>query len=89
MMTAGRRPDSMREMRDESSAEAGDWLGAAESFRESTEELETAIARKAKIRVRRVRAFVVADRMGDLMGGNRTTFECGRICLVGWWLGEI
>ena len=55
---------------------------------ESRDELQTPAARSAKAAVRRSRAFVVVDLvgvefMGDLMGANRTTFECRRIPLVG------
>jgi hypothetical protein len=50
-------------------------------------------ARSANTAVRRIRAFVVVDLVGvgfigDLMGGNRTTFECETIRLVGLWLSE-
>jgi len=42
-----------------------------------------AVARDANSTVRRIRAFVVVDFMCDLMGANRTTFECETIRLVG------
>ena len=61
----------------------------AESLGESIDELQTPAARSAKAPVRRSRAFVVVDLVvvdfiGDLMGGNRTTFESETICLVGY-----
>ena len=60
----------------------------AESLGESSDELQTPAARSAKAAVRRSRVFVVVDLViidfiGDLMGANRTTFECETICLVG------
>jgi hypothetical protein len=61
----------------------------AESLGESRDELQTPAARSAKAAVSRSRAFVVVDLvgvefMGDLMGGNRTTFEYETIRLVGY-----
>jgi len=61
----------------------------AESLGESIDELQTPAARNANTAVSRIRAFVVvdlvvADFIGDLMGGNRTTFESETICLVGY-----
>src|SRR5580658_2557212 len=91
MTTAGRRPDSMRAMRAASagsgaSAAADCWSGAwalerllAESFGEGEEEREAATARSANAAVKSIRIFVVVD----LMGANRTTFECQAIRLVG------
>jgi hypothetical protein len=86
MTTAGRRPDSMREMR---AARVGSGVcGAererleAESLGEKKEELEAAITRNAKVVVRS-RKVLVVDFMGELMGRNRITFEGGAIRLVG------
>jgi hypothetical protein len=61
----------------------------AESLGESRYELQRPTARNANMTVSRIRAFVVVDLvgvdfMGDLMGGNRTTFECEGIRLVGY-----
>jgi hypothetical protein len=61
----------------------------AESLGESRDELQTPAARNANMAVRRSRAFVVVDLVvvgfiGDLMGGNRTTFEYETIRLVGY-----
>jgi len=55
---------------------------------ESSDELQTPAARNANTAVSRIRVFVVVDLagvdfIGDLMGGNRTTFECDAIRLVG------
>ena len=55
----------------------------AESLGESKLEMEAAAPRNANTAVSRIRALVVVDLMCDLMGANRTTFECGTICLVG------
>jgi hypothetical protein len=88
MTTAGRRPFSTREIWDDNSVGAGDWLGLAESLGESTEELEAAIARNANAAVRRTRVLVVVDLIFDLMGANRTTFECETILLVGLAQGK-
>jgi hypothetical protein len=43
----------------------------------------TSVAISANAVVRRRSAFVLVDFMGDLMGGNRTTFEYDAIRLVG------
>lgn len=61
---------------------------AAASLGESKEEPETANARRTNTAVRRIRVFVVVDLMCDLMGANRTTFECGTIPLVGSVTGK-
>ena len=50
---------------------------------ESEKETEAATPRNANSAVKRSRVFVVVDLMCDLMGANRTTFECGSIRLVG------
>jgi hypothetical protein len=55
----------------------------AESLGENKEELQIATASKANIAVRSTRVLVIVDLIGELMGGNRTTFESERICLVG------
>jgi hypothetical protein len=64
-----------------------------ESFIEKKDEPQAPVTRSAKAAVRSIRIFevldfVVFDRVGidfmeDLMGANRTTFEGGRIRLVG------
>jgi hypothetical protein len=94
MMTAGRRPFSIREMR---AARAGSCACAlddcrsgvrtlerlaAESLGESEKEPEEAMPRNANTAVKKIRAFVVVDLMCDLMGANRTTFEDEEIRLV-------
>ena len=93
--TAGRRPDSIRAMRVAaagSCAPAGDDCGfgprakerlLAESLGEIKEELQIVTASTANAAVRSTRVLVAVDFIGDLMGGNRTTFECETICLVG------
>src|SRR5271168_3075207 len=95
MMTAGRRPFSMREMR---AARAGSddcplddcWSGVrtlerlvAATLGESHEELAAAIAREPKSAVKTIRVFAVVNLMCEFMGANRTTFEGGEIRLVG------
>src|ERR1700682_2183277 len=100
MMTAGSRPDSMRAMRATRAGSGAcglDDCGSgtcalerlpADSLGKSNEELEAATVRSANAAVRSARVFVVVDFMGDLMGANRTTFECERIRLVGRLAGE-
>src|SRR5580698_6386922 len=98
--TAGRRPDSMRAMRAVragSGACAGEDRGLdtrakerllAESLGESKEELEIATASAANAAVRSIRVFATVELIGDLMGGNRTTFESETIRLVGCARGK-
>lgn len=50
---------------------------------ESEKETEVATPRSANSAVKRSRVFVVVDLMCNLMGANRTTFECESIRLVG------
>jgi hypothetical protein len=61
----------------------------AESWGENKEELQMATASAANEAVKSRRVLVAFDFMGDLMGGNRTTFESETIRLVGQWMGEI
>lgn len=46
---------------------------------DNKEELERAPARAANVAVRSTRVLVIVDLIGELMGGNRTTFEGERI----------
>jgi hypothetical protein len=64
----------------------------ADSLSEKKDEAQVPAARRAKAADRRIRVLVavdlvvadfVFDFMGDLMGANRTTFECEAIRLVG------
>src|ERR1700722_4303042 len=85
--TAGSRPDSMRATRGArvgARASAVEACGSggrllAESYGESNEELEAAAVNSANAAVRSIRSLAIVD----LMGANRTTFECEAIRLVG------
>jgi hypothetical protein len=60
---------------------------------ERRDELQTPAVSSAKAAVSSIRDFVVVDLVGvdfigHLMGGNRTTFECETIRLVGYGIGE-
>jgi hypothetical protein len=61
----------------------------AESLGERRDELQTPAVSSAKAAVSSIRTLAVlglvgVDFMGDLMGANRTTFECDTIRLVGY-----
>ena len=95
MMTAGRRPDSMRAMRaarvgsgacvlkDRASGAKTMEGWPADTRSERKDELPALAESSAKVAVKRSSVFVVVDFMGDLMRANRTTFECEGIRLVG------